>query len=262
MFIKILDMRIKQGRLSKGVGNFKFLEKYGLSEYVNFKKPAIFFGCYKYPQDFSTIINHKALGIIVWCGADSYRVGSEKLKAIKEKKNIQHIAISRFIEKTLRHAGISFKRLPINPSENIVNPQPLGDSIYCYAPKFRYDYYGGKIINELKELLLDEKFIITSSCIQYPKEQLIELYKKSFIGLRLTKYDGLPNTVIELGLMGRRCIFNDNIPNAIHWWTIQDIIRIIKVEKLKIEQTNTQLAKTMFNFLNIDDSWLNENYWI
>lgn len=254
-------MRIKQGRLSKGIGSFKFLEKYGLSKYENPKKSSIFFGCYKYPQDFSTIINHEALGIIVWCGADSYMINPQKLKAIKEKKNIQHIAISRFIEKDLRNAGISFKRLPINPGKNIADPQSLGDSIYCYAPKYAYNYYGGKIIDELKEILPNEKFIITKSCTQYPKDQLIKLYKQSFIGLRLTKHDGLPNTVIELGLMGRRCIFNDNIPNAIHWWTIQDIIRIIKVEKLKIGQTNIQLTKAMFNFLNINDSWLNENYW-
>jgi len=249
---------IKQGKVSNAIV-FKFLTKYNLEKYNNPNKPAIFFGCYT-PSDINTIINHKSLAIIVWRGTDSQVINPEKLRYLKKKTNIKHIAISKFIADDLHKAGIEFKKLPIYPGKNIPDPQPLGDYIYCYAPTFRYNYYGGQIIDQLKKILT-EKFIITSSHKQYSKEQLIELYKKCFIGLRLTSHDGLPNTVIELGLMGRRCIYNDNLINAINWRNIQDIIQIIKAEKLMIGQTNIQLANAMVNFLNIDDSWLDENYW-
>jgi len=89
----------------------------------------------------------------------------------------------------------------------------------------------------------------------------MEFYKRSFIGLRLTQHDGLPNTVIELGLMGRRCIYNGDLINAINWRNIQDIIKIINTEKLKIGQINIQMANKMANSLNLDNSWLDEKFW-
>jgi len=252
-------MRIKQGRVSTSV-RFNFLEKYDLSIYNNIKKSTIFFGCYNPQKDFNNIINHQGLGILVWCGSDIQMINFHKIIKIKNRKNIKHIAISKFIADDLRKLGIEFKRLSIYPSKNIPDPQPLGDYIYSYVPKFRYDYYGGRIIDKLKKLLPNEKFIITSN-EQYPKEEVIEFYKKSFIGLRLTQHDGLPNTVIELGLMGRRCIYNGILPNVIAWNGILDIIKKIKTEKLMIGQTNVQMAYAMSNFLNLDDSWLNEKFW-
>ena len=252
---------IKQGRTSKSISGFSFLEKYNLSEYRNPRKPAIFFGCYNPPQDFNTIINHRALGIIVWLGGDIELISPYKLGEIKKKINIKHIAENEFIANDLRKAGIEFKKLPIFSGKNISNPQPLGDCIYCYIPKYRYSYYGGEIVDELRKLLPNEKFIITSGK-EYSKEKVIEFYKKSFIGLRLTRHDGIPHTVVEMGLMGRRCIFNNELPNTIAWKTIHDIIEIIKKEKLMIGQTNIQLANAMVNFFNIGDSWLKENYWL
>ena len=251
---------IKQGRISQSVSGFKFMEKYGISEYKNPKESAVFFGCYNPPQDFNTIINHKALGILIWLGSDSRLINPNKLQIIKQKTNIKHIAQSIFIANDLSKAGIEFKMLPIHATKDTINLQPLGDCIYCYAPKHKYNFYGGQIIDELKKILPNEKFIITSNK-QYPREKIIEFYKKSFIGLRLTLHDGLPETVVELGLMGRRCIFNDKLPNTIAWKTIQDIVRIIKKEKLMIGQINIKLANSMFDFLNIDNSWLDENYW-
>lgn len=260
---------IKQGRVSKTIYNvnisgsvdFNFLEKYNLEKYKNPRESAVFFGCYNPPEDFATIMNHKGLGIVIWLGTDIQIINPRKLRQMRQKSNIKHIAETRFIAHDLKKIGIKFKRLAIYSGENIPDPQTLGDHIYCYAPKVRYNFYGGKIIDQLKRFLPNEKFIITLSHIQYSKEQLIKVYKKSFIGLRLTNHDGIPHTVVELGLMGRRCIFNDILPNTIPWRNIQDIIKIIKTEKLMIGQTNIQLANAMANFLNIGDSWLQEKYW-
>jgi len=251
-------MRIKQGK--RYVNKFDFLGKYNLRQYDDPNESAIFFGCYRTSHVFKSIIRHKSLGIIVWLGSDIQMLEPYKLKAIKNKKNIKHVAISEFIAKDLRRLGINnFKKLPLNPSKIIANPQSLGNRIYCYAPKTSYHQYGGKILDILKKTF--PYIIVASSPSQYTKEQLIEVYKKCFIGLRLTSHDGLPNTVIELGLMGRRCIYNGILPNSIAWNGIPDIIKTIKTEQLKIGQTNNQLVDAMVNFLNIDDSWLNENYW-
>jgi hypothetical protein len=56
--------------------------------------------------------------------------------------------------------------------------------------------------------------------------------------------------------MGRRCIYNGNLPNAIPYYNDEDIITIINKEyQIKMED-NSQIVNNMYNFLNIDDSWL------
>ena len=50
------------------------------------------------------------------------------------------------------------------------------------------------------------------------------------MGLRLTNIDGLPNTVLEMGLMGRHCIHNGNTPNSLNYKSVEDIINHINNE--------------------------------
>jgi hypothetical protein len=81
------------------------------------------------------------------------------------------------------------------------------------------------------------------------------------MGMRLIKHDGISNTVIELGLMGRRCFWNETSPNAIPWDSVSGIAaRVIEESKL-IGSTNTAIADATRNFINIGDSWLDTAYY-
>ena len=251
-------MRIRHGGVSPTIG-FPFLKTYGLKGYKSSADPTIFFGCYNPPTDFNMIINHKGLGIIVWCGTDAQIISKNRLDKIASKKNIKHVAMGSFVEKDLKRAGIKCVKLPLTNAPIVPNPIPLGKYVYTYAPKFRYDYYGGKIIDRLKEET-DYDIIVTSPR-QYSKEELFKLYAKAFIGLRLTLHDGLAHTVMELGLLGRRCVYNDDVPGAIRWNNYDDVLKAIESESANIGKINYDLAHDTASFLTIPDDWLYTKFW-
>jgi hypothetical protein len=46
---------------------------------------------------------------------------------------------------------------------------------------------------------------------------MFEIYKKCFVGVRLTNKDGNANTVLEMGRLGIPVIFNGNESNSISY---------------------------------------------
>ena len=259
-------LRIKQARLSRSVSSFDFPGAYGLGEYTDPMKPCIFFGMYAHstkPYDYKALMFHRGLAVVVWCGSDALLMPGGYFSKIKRRPNIKHIAIGGFIERDLKRIGIDCVRIPLTPTQPKPDPQPLGRSIYCYLPdanKHQREFYGGRYIDDLKKRLPKEKFILTKPH-KYSQTQLKELYKQSYIGLRLTKHDGLSNTVMELGAMGRMCLYNDDVPNAIPWKNTEDIIRAIQREKKLRGQTKTDIANAVGNFLDVSDDWLYTKFW-
>jgi len=88
-----------------------------------------------------------------------------------------------------------------------------------------------------------------------------EVYTKCFIGLRLTAHDGFPNTVAELGLMGRKCAWNGASPNAIPWQSVDDLVAAIRTESESIGQENAELAARVRGYLDIGRDWLSPEYY-
>lgn len=251
-------MKITQSYRSGALG-FNFGARYGFKEYKDKNSPTVFFGCYD-DHDLKVISEHKAFGIVVWCGTDGMRINNKWARIFHLRKNIKHIAISNYLERDLKKFNIPYKFLPLTPTLPKPNPQPLGTHIYVYIPHHNPDFYGLKYMPQIIQRLSDIH-IIRAWPGKYDKKHLNDIYKACFIGLRLTPHDGLPNTVLELGLMGRRCIWNGNAPNAIAWEDIIDICMIISEEELKIGQTDNKLAQQVAEYIDIDDDWLNTEYW-
>ena len=255
-------MRIKQAYV--GVGFFKesFLKKYKLREYDNRFNPSIFFGLYRKQQHILT--RHRSIAVIVWAGTDVIHMKNNKtfLEYVKNRKDVFHVAISSFIEKDLNELDIPYVSLPVIPQDNFdFKPEPLGNCIYMYTSKKSPEIYGEHYLNEIKRQLPTFKFIVaTAHC--YTREQLKDIYKKCFVGLRLTKHDGLSNTCVELGLMGRKVIWNGNTPNALPYRTINNIVASIKKESKKIGQTDHDLATKVKSYLELPDDWLNISYYM
>jgi hypothetical protein len=88
------------------------------------------------------------------------------------------------------------------------------------------------------------------------------------MGLRLTEHDGLPNTVIELGLMGRQSLCNAGTPASIPF-DRNDVKNIAETIKQRIKDLDgeinygnqTDIAKQMRDFVNIGDEWLQEEFY-
>jgi GT2 family glycosyltransferase len=248
--ILFLNKKI-QIKVSDAISFFKekMIKKYGLIDYKNNNEPTIFFGMYN-ENDYNSFVNHNGEKIIIWGGSDALGLVNKKTwyKVIGKSQNI---AISSFIHKTLNSINIPNNLKPITPTENLINVKPKGEFIYWYYnSELKKDFYGGKIVEQI-EKLTNYKFIKTKVGT-FNDDELKSIYEKCFLGLRLTEHDGLSNTVVELGLMGRYCIHNGDTPNSLNYDKndIYSIIKIIDYEYSKINKIENELALNMYNYLD------------
>lgn len=260
-------MRIKQCCMTKHQQKVfsGFMKRFSLKPYKDKRSPAVFYSCWGI-RDLS---KHKSLAVVVWRGTDVVRT-KQKLDYVKNMKNVYHVAISSFIMKDLDEAGIPYKFIPLTGADmSIFKPEPLGDEIYTYIPslydsksakkyKVRYNY---NLVKEIKKKCKYKINIVTGT-EQYAKKELKDIYKKCFCGLRLTKHDGLPNQVIEMGLMGRKSFYNGNIPGSIKWDSnVDNIIENIEKEYENVGKTNISLSQQIKKFIDVGDDWLNTKFW-
>jgi hypothetical protein len=192
----------------------------------------------------------------VWRGTDIMRLDRRIIKKIRSRSNIKHIAIGSFIEKDLKALKIPYRTYHITTTDAVADPRPLGNCVYTYV---RNSFYNPGLVKEIARRIR-YRIIVNDSPMTATLEH--NAMASSFIGLRLTPHDGLPNTVLKLGLMGRRCIYNGDLPNAIPWRGIDDIIDSINKESDMIGQTNVALSNIICNYIEDDREWLNERIWI
>lgn len=270
-------MRITQAKVSGSIG-FKdiLLKKYGFVNYFDRNKPVIFFGCYN-KTDLAYISRHKSLAIIIWRGTDATKLHTKEFIPIRKNKNLKHIVISNFLAKDLDNFGIPYTLLPVSATDvDKFNPVPLGKNIYIYGVNYKPEVYNKKLVclvqKKINSIFNDIDFVyghfsLDKSLIKkYPnsihsKSSMPEIYSKCFMGLRLTKHDGLSNTVLEMGLMGRRCVWNGGTPSGIPWGTIDDIINAVVEEKKLIGVTNLKLHEDVKKYLDIGDNWKDTDFY-
>ena len=240
-----------------------FFKKHSLEEYKNKKLPSIFFSLW----DYGPLKCHKSFALIIWRGSEILKLG-KKLSNFKKMKNVYHVAISSYIAKDLDKYGIEYKFVPIvGLNMNYFKPCPLGKEIYTYIPSSfpakYYPRYGMKVVQQIQKKC-KYKINIIDSPNKIKRKKMIDVYQKCFCGLRLTRHDGLPNQVIEMGLMGRKSFYNGNIPGSIKWNknNIDKILINIEKEAGKIGTVNNTYSEEIKNFITINDNiWLNTNFW-
>lgn len=253
---------ITQAYISKSLAGLDFKKVYGLKSWKvrrNYYEPLIVFGMYR-EEDFEVTARHEGDTVIVWQGMDARNVNPNWILAWgfhELTHKIKHYAISHWGQRSLKRQGIKSTLLPISATKPKIHVVPRGDSIYTYssdADKKNGRYYGDHYLDEIKERT--GLNIIRATIDTYNKKDLKEIYSQCFINLRLTRYDGCPNTNLEMGLMGRRSIFNGKIPHSIKWKGVDDICSSIMREYEARPEDNTQIAKDIYNYINIGKSFL------
>jgi len=250
-------MKITQAYVSTGLQFFEaaFRDKYQLEPYHDLQAPAVFFGCYG-AQDRLWLGSHKGPAIMVWAGSDAMRL--EGNLDLFTKPNIKHVAIGAFIEHDLAQYGIPFKSVPITPFRGSANAMQKGPAIYAYLPEGREDFYGKFLIDTLN---LPYELIVGGSG-RYSRYHMTDVYRRCFIGLRLTPHDGLPNTVIEMGLLGIPCVYNGGLPGSLPWNNVGDIRRHITNEARNIGLKDSALAAETERFISTNQQeWLNTEFY-
>ena len=265
-------MRITQAKVSYTLDAFEdsFMRKFGFSCYTDRTCPVVFFGCYipggNYRRrDVKCVVEHKSLAVLVWGGSDalSLLAKPEVYEGLRTAKHVKHVAISRFVADDLDKAGLPYTRLPVCPTDannGMFSSVPLGDSVYMYLPQAGDKIYGGDVLDDIKRRLSDVNFI-TCCNGDYPEGKMPEIYSKCFMGLRLTKHDGLPNTVVQLGLMGRRCVWNGDLSNSIPWKTARDVVVAIEAEVARIGTSHPEVAEAIIRDITMPSDWLDSSFW-
>lgn len=250
-------MRIQQAYVGCKSFQKAFLAKFHLRVYNNPHQPAVFFGVYR--NQWSRLLAHKSLGVVVWAGSDAMNLPDTFIKSLKARPNLRHIAISNFIAKDLEKYGLPYTMVPITPHVFAgYKAEKLGSKVYVYLPDSdikQRNFYGGDVVDKIRKEMPDLKFVFTKPG-EFDKRSIMQLYKDCFMGLRLTPHDGMSNTVVELGLMGRRVVWNGEAPNAIPYSNYQDVIQAIRTEREKIGTKDTVLAKAVQKFIEVGEDWL------
>jgi hypothetical protein len=228
-------------------------KKYKLKEY-NKHKPTLFFGMYL-QEDYELLKNHKSKAVILFAGTDVDYFG-KVYKSRYLEFIIKHriIAISENVKMRLLDYGLESEFIPICPTpiQKNVLPKNRARCVYFYGNGIKY---GEQFIDEIQKRIKFE--IIKTTNGKYSQKEIQEFYKKSFIGLRLTPKDGLSNTVIEMGLAGRRVVYNSNpLPNALKWESIDDVVRLINEEYKKRDEDCNIIADEMYEYMKYKDFWL------
>jgi hypothetical protein len=252
-----------------------FLKKYNLinlNSVLDTSKPhnvpCVYFGCYK-SKDVRILSNNKSkFKIVVYGGTDATRRRNLKNLQRRNGRALRHVSISRYISKDLANLRIPYKEIGITPVDHSsygIKPVPLGNSVYIYnCSEAKKEQYGSALYEEvIRRFAKSDKNIKFEVCAydSFSREELLRVYKRSFIGLRLIDHDGLPNTVIELGLMGRRTVHNGGLPSGISYNNIEDICKAIEKEYSKVGAVNKDVAEDTQKHLENSRAWLKKDYW-
>lgn len=249
-------MKITQAVVSNGVQFFKpvFDHRFGLTivdrDTYDINTPAVFVGMYD-TDDIRKFINHKSHARVLWCGSDAQR--ADIIRTLTLKDDVSHISISWYIDYMLRALGITPKYVPLPMTlpedwESCV----LGNKMYCYAPN---EVYGRSLAEQVAKSVPYE-LIMMDGTRSLTKQELKDVYKQCFIGLRLREFDGVAASVQELGMMGRRTVWNGKTPSAIGWNSLDDVISIVTKEAEKIGTEQPAVANSVNSWICADDSWL------
>jgi hypothetical protein len=237
----------KQAVISDSLIGLKtgYRKKYGLKQYYDSLQPCYFIGMYR-DIDFEIYLNHKGKKYIVFTGSDALDLSKDWIKEIKKADRI--IAQSEFVQNTLKKKRIKSEVIGLSATvADQWHPCPNGDKLFWYYGLGAEDFYGLKIIKKIERKINIE--IVKAHYKTFNREQLHQAYSECFLNLRLTPHDGCPNTNLQMGLMGRKSIYNGSLPHSISWRNEKDIIESIQIEYENRLNDNSHVSTDFYNFV-------------
>ena len=229
--------------------------KFGLSEFTDWDQPVVLYGMYK-DEDFDALKKIKG-GVIVWCGTDARVLNASRAAILKSRPDVRSYAKSKDVYSSLIKWGVRSEILPVTSTELNIEVKPRGEWVYCYVCSDNDKMYAKYKMSILKKLAkeLKYKFIFTTIKKYKPKD-LMRVYEKCFIGVRLLDHDGLSNSILEMGLMGRRTVSNSGAPGTIHWGSFKKLKNTIINEYRHRKQDNHLIHDEVRKYIDIGDKWL------
>lgn len=246
----LTKLNIKNVVICPGLKAFSRISKcYNLTTDYDTNKPTLFFGVYSL-NDSNIINNHKGLKYIMFGGNDCNLNSEHRIKMFKSidfNKNVSFISISSDVYDRLykikRKYNLSntIYRSDLNLIDKTIwkKMNILENNVYVYDGCMKKtEVYSCDICDKVVNILTNKyknkiNFIRTSDFKSFISQQeLFKLYKKCFIGLRLTYHDGNANTVQEFKECNLPIIHNQS-DYGIQWTDENDIVKTIEDEYKK-----------------------------
>jgi hypothetical protein len=254
-------MRISQTLVAPSVNFFKkgFIERYNFDEYYDVNKPCIFFGGNELSHQ---IQNHKSYKFI-------FLTNPYDLPNFDIVTNTDDLFIINILEEVRLISkipdNVNCRNVTIEVKDySLFEPNVLGDKIYAYTG-FKNGWSNQFNVEKLKQIQKQINYeIITTNHfnindyydINYLKNNY---YDKSFLNLNLSDGNGMA-TAIEMALMGRKTILNENFykyPCILNYKNDEDLINLINSESCKIGTVQPSI-----NCHTVNDEWLNIDFWV
>jgi hypothetical protein len=180
---------------------------------------------------------------VLWGGSDimiKSKLRDKVIKMIKERK-YENLVMSKYIWDKLEELKVENKRKVCvsfcsNHIDYITNKFRKGDKIFIYdgigKSKKKNDIYNCDIIDKFCK---GKNNIIRTSDSYI--ENMLDIYKNTYVSLRLTNYDGNANTAQECGMLGIPVISNQEMNHCISWSSLEEIewkVNYIRRNNIKI----------------------------
>jgi hypothetical protein len=190
----------------------------------------IFFGMYTF-SDVHLVSKHKGDIAVIYGGSDIEVLKNhpKMLNKFNTIKISHHIAISLDIQNRLNEMGICSVLFNLNLVNDILF-QPVtktGTKVFIYngLSEGHEETYGKIYYDQIVNTFPTLEFVYSNK-LGLPYEQMPNVYKDCFIGLRLTEHDGNANMVQEMTKMGIPVVHNGE-QGGIKWKSVDDVIKII-----------------------------------
>jgi hypothetical protein len=269
--------------LYKYKGDMRIHTSHKLSDYKDIYKPSFFYGIAK-DQDINAILNHKGKKYVIFSGGDIdllYHINKNTtytnirwnyLKKLHNLDEIYYIPRSEFMNNDMKLLNYKYTYYPFyGDAFSKYELKPKGNKIYFYTyPDYQKYLYGHSVVEEIKKRKPEYEFVQLTHYNAYlqmkeycdkkhissceSNDELINKYQQCFIAIRLTNHDGIANSVLELGSLGIKTIYNDSkCPAALPYNSIDDIINHIENERKTIGTIDDNLIANVKKFITPDE---------
>lgn len=232
----------------EGTNFYKFLKPYS-----DVNAPAFFYSTRSIEQIF---LHHKGPAVMIV--NNDIRPIQQNLEHVKNRKNLYFISTSKLMSVYLDGLGLKYVEFPWHVGDlRTVTSHPKGNSLYFYGAGKNDNLYGYHILPRIMKQYFPHINVIYARYshslfpfVNYTKKQLSEIYKNVFVAVRLTRFDGLSDTVQSLGVRGIKTIWNGGTPSALSYSSEQDIIEHIRNEERTIGFNDIELSNTCKQYLD------------
>ena len=211
--------------------DMRFKKMYNLDEYSDTNAKTVYFGVYSV-NDIAKIKKLNGTHYIIFGGTDvDLILGNAKLKKLFDTIDdmvIFHIS-NNIRDRLIMYGYKSIEfNLDLTDRDLFKKPDSLGDCVFVYNGRTKgsqEEFYGKSIYEQVVKNNPQYEYIYSSD-LNMEYNEMPNIYKKCFIGLRLTECDGNANMVQEMECMGIPVIHNHS-SYGLKWNVVNDINKIL-----------------------------------